>query len=100
MGATGCENVSFEIKDPSLELPGLSYKSNELNPLHISGEKKWHSGDFQGDLEDFDQLIKDESNNAHAYFSRGSSLASLGKLKEAIDDANKAIELDPKPAKA
>ena len=71
-----------------------------MNLLQISEEKKWHSVDFQGALEDFDQLIKDESNNAHAYFSRGSSLASLGKLKEAIDDANKAIELDPKLAKA
>lgn len=72
LGATGCENVSFEIKGPSLELPGFSYKSNKLNLLQISEEKKWHLVDFQGALEDFDQLIKEERNNAYAYFSRGS----------------------------
>ena len=98
--ATGCDNVSFKVKGPSLELPGFSYNSNKLNPLQISGEKKWHSGDFQGALADFDKQIKEEPNNAYAFFSRGSSLASLGKLKEALDDANKAIELDPKLAEA
>jgi tetratricopeptide (TPR) repeat protein len=98
--ATGCENVSITFKGPSIETPWFSFPSNKLNPLQISGEKKWHSGDFQGALEDFDKLIKEEPSNAYAYFSRASSLASLGKLQEAIDDANKAIELDPNLAEA
>ena len=100
LGATGCDNVSFKVKGPSLELPGFSYNSNKLNPLQISGEKKWHSGDYKGALEDFDELIKEEPNNAYAYYSRARTNGPLGKLQEAIDDANKAIELDPKLAKA
>tara|TARA_B100000475_G_C14997723_1_gene315019 strand:+ start:488 stop:1234 length:747 start_codon:yes stop_codon:yes gene_type:complete len=100
LGATGCENVSIAFKGPSIETPWFSFPSNKLNSLQISGEKKWHSGDFQGALEDFEKLIKEEPNNAYAYFSRASSLASLGKLQEAIDDANKAIELDPNLAEA
>ena len=100
LGATGCDNVSFKVKGPSLELPGFSYNSNKLNPLQISGEKKWHSGDYKGALEDFDELIKEEPNNAYAFFSRGSALLKLGKLQEAMDDTNKALELNPNIAKA
>ena len=100
LSTTGCENVSITFKGPSIETPWFSFPSNKLNPLQISGEKKWHSGDFQGALEDFDKLIKEEPNNAYAYFSRASSLASLGKLQESIDASNKAIELDPNLAEA
>ena len=98
--ATGCDNWSFRFKGPSIELPGFSYNSNKLNPLQISGEEKWHSGDFQGAREDFDKLIKEEPNNAYAFFSRGSALLKLGKLQEAMDDTNKALELNPNIAKA
>ena len=98
--ATGCENVSITYEGPSIETPRFSFGSNKLNSLQISGEKKWHSGDFQGALEDFDKFIKKEPDNAYAYFSRASSLAKLGKLQEAMDDANKAIKLDPRLAEA
>ena len=100
LGATGCDNVSVTFKGPSIELPGFNYNSNKLNPLQISGEEKWHTGDFQGALEDFDKLIKEEPNNAYAFFSRGSALLKLDKPQEAMDDTNKALELNPNIAKA
>ena len=100
LSTTGCENVSITFKGPSIETPWFSFPSNKPNPLQISGANKWHSGDYNGALDDFNKLIKEEPNNAYAYFSRASSLASLGKLQEAIDDADKAIELDPNLAEA
>ena len=95
LGATGCENTTITFEGPSIKTPWFSYPSNGLNPLQISGEEKWQSGDYQGALEDFDQLIKEEPNNGYAYYSRASALLELNKPQEALDDANRAIELDP-----
>ena len=95
LGATGCENTTITFEGPSIKTPWFSYPSNGLNPLQISGEEKWRSGDYQGALEDFDQLIKEEPNNGYAYYSRASALLELNKPQEALDDANRAIELDP-----
>ena len=98
--ATGCDNWSFRFKGPTIELPGIEFNSGKPNSLQSSGEKKWNSGDYKGALEDFDKLIKEEPNNAYAYYSRARTNGPLGKLQEAIDDANKAIELDPSLADA
>ena len=95
LSTTGCGNTSITFEGPSIKTPWFSFPSKELNPLQISGEEKWHSGDYQGALEDFNELIKEEPNNAYAYFSRASALLGLNKPHEALDDANKAIELDP-----
>ena len=95
LGATGCGNTTITFEGPSIKTPWFSYPSNGLNPLQISGEEKWRSGDYQGALEDFDQLIKEEPNNGYAYYSRASALLELNKPQEALDDANRAIELDP-----
>ena len=95
LGATSCGKTTINFEGPSIKTPWFSYPSNELNPLQISGQEKWHSGDYQGALKDFDQLIKEEPNNGYAHFSRASALLELNKLQEAIDASNKAIELDP-----
>ena len=95
LGATGCGNTTITFTGPSIKTPWFSYPSNEPNPLQITGQEKWHSGDYQGALKDFDQLIKEEPNNGYAYFSRASALLELNKPQPALDDANRAIELDP-----
>ena len=95
LGATSCGNTTITFEGPSIKTPWFSFPSKELNPLQISGNEKWRSGDYQGALKDYDQLIKEEPNNGYAYFSRASALLELNKPQEALNDANRAIELDP-----
>ena len=46
-------------------------------------------------IEDYDKVIKLNSNDAGYYNGRGSAKYSLGEYKESIEDYNKAIELNP-----
>lgn len=46
-------------------------------------------------VEDFNIVIKRNPQNAHAYFRRAFSLKSLKKYDQAVDDFEKAKELDP-----
>lgn len=46
-------------------------------------------------VEDFNEVIKKNPSNAHAYFRRGFSLKSLKEFSLAANDFEKAKELDP-----
>ena len=51
----------------------------------------WH----QEAVADFDLVLKKNPKNAHAYFRRAFSLKSLKRFAEAVDDFEKARNLDP-----
>ena len=46
-------------------------------------------------VEDFSVVIKKNPKNAHAYFRRAFSNKALGNFSEAVDDFEKAKNLDP-----
>jgi len=46
-------------------------------------------------IEDYDKVIKLNSNDAGYYNGRGSAKYSLGEYKESVEDYNKAIKLNP-----
>ena len=50
LGATGCDNLSFEFKGLRIELPWFEFNSGSVavNPLFLRAEKKYQSGDFKG----------------------------------------------------
>ena len=46
-------------------------------------------------VEDFNEVIRKNVKNAHAYFRRAFSLKSLKRYAEAVEDFEKARTLDP-----
>ncbi|UCG82542.1 MAG: hypothetical protein JSW38_10140 [Dehalococcoidia bacterium] len=60
-------------------------------------EDSWHFSqkDNTGALEAFDNAISLKPNNAVAWHGRGIDIAKVGKLIEALDAFNKAINLNP-----
>ena len=51
-------------------------------------------------IEDYDEAIHLNSNDAEAYFNRGNAYHNLNKKKRAIEDYDKAIHLNPNDAEA
>ena len=51
-------------------------------------------------IEDYDEAIRLNPNEAEAYFNRGNAYHNLNKKKRAIEDYDKAIRLNPQFAEA
>lgn len=60
---------------------------------------KKNSGDLEGSLKDYNQLISEKPESL-LYSGRGDVYFKLKKNKEALADVNKAISIDPKFAQA
>jgi len=59
-----------------------------------TGNQKESKKDYQGAINDFTVVIKQDSDNVNGYYYRGYVYYELKKYPEAINDFNKAIELD------
>ena len=59
------------------------------------GWKLWDQKDFNGAAKLFDDAVQLNSNNAQAYFGRGTAYDDLGQYERAIKDFDKAIQLNP-----
>ena len=57
-------------------------------------------GQYQRAIQDFDQAIRLQPDNAIAYNNRGGDYGRMGQTQRAILDFDKAIELDPDNAEA
>lgn len=86
--AIGCSDFSFEVKGPS-----FTYTPNSA-ALEESAIKKVNAGDFEGAINDFDQLIGMLPEFAPSYYRRGVAKAEVGLLQEGIEDVRKAISLN------
>jgi len=54
-----------------------------------------HSGDYAGAIPNYDKIIEIDGNNADAYVKRSDARYQLKDYQGALDDCNKAIELNP-----
>ena len=61
----------------------------------IRGTSRSQSGDTNGALQDFGQLIKLKPNDAKYHYSYGSMALSAGRLDTALGSMKKAVQLDP-----
>jgi 1-deoxy-D-xylulose-5-phosphate reductoisomerase len=68
--------------------------------LHQQGLDKAKTGDYQGAIAAFNQLIKTHAEVPDIYLSRGIVRAIMGDQQGAINDYTQAIRLDTKLAKA
>ena len=79
LGATGCDNWSFDFKTPGA--------------LEESGDKKYQAGDYEGAIDDYEQLIERYPDIPRGYTRRSAARGKLGFHEEALKDVTKAIEI-------
>ena len=95
----------FQYISPSIiflglfALPILMYadlqEQPDANACLVSGLKNFAEGEYTEAIEDFNIAIAVDSNNAGAYFNRGSAYYKKREFAYAIVDLDKAIALDP-----
>ncbi len=68
--------------------------------LSQQGESKLRSGDYQGALKAYNQVLQLNPNDDTAYVNRGTARFELGDKHGAMDDFTQAVELNPKNAEA
>lgn len=87
LSTTGCSTISLKFSGPS-----ITYTPSP-GSLEASGDKKYQAGDYPGAINDYDQLIEHYPEIPRGYTRRSAAKGKLGLLKEALEDANMAIEL-------
>lgn len=65
-----------------------------------AGNEKFKAGDFPNAIKDFDEGLKRDPKNKNLYSNRCAALLKLASPVDALKDAERCIELDPKFAKA
>ncbi|MEH2086376.1 tetratricopeptide repeat protein [Nostoc sp.] len=68
--------------------------------LYQKGENKYEEGNYEGAIEDFNQAIKLDPQNALAYNRRGDAYYRLGDYEQAQADSSQAIVLNSQDANA
>lgn len=69
--------------------------TNNVETYMKRGFDRLESKDYQGAIEDFNQILKIEPNNAYAYVGRGLGNFSLEDYQAAKTDFDKALEITP-----
>ncbi|HEY9712829.1 MAG TPA: tetratricopeptide repeat protein [Chroococcales cyanobacterium] len=77
-----------------LKIPGLSDDADLWQTETRHGEPYTSLKNAGKDMRDFDQQINDRPNVASLYFARGRAFQQLGHKQEALNDFNRAIDLD------
>jgi len=77
--ATGCDNWLFDLKTPGA--------------LEESGDKKYRAGDYEGAIDDYEQLIERYPDIPRGYTRRSAARGKLGMNQEALKDVTKAIDI-------
>ncbi len=95
-GIFGC--VTLGVATWFLQLP--KFESNPQKKLYQEGINKYDAADYEGAIQDFNQLIELEPKNALAYNKRGDAYYRLGDYEQAQADSSEAILLNPQDANA
>jgi tetratricopeptide (TPR) repeat protein len=74
--------------------------NNAQQKLYQDGVNKYDSGNYEGAVEDFNQAIQLDPQNALAYNKRGDAYYRLGDYEQAQADSSQAILLNPEDANA
>jgi|LauGreDrversion4_2_1035121.scaffolds.fasta_scaffold184850_1 stress-induced-phosphoprotein 1 len=83
------------------EAEAKAYINPEIAEAHKNkGIELFKSGDFPGAIKEFDEGLRRDPLNTALYSNRSAAFIKLLEPAQALRDANKAIELDPKFVKA
>jgi len=89
-----CERAKRERDAKAYVDPALAEKARE------EGNARFKAGDFAGAVASYTEAIKRHPDDPRAYNNRSNAYTKLMALPEALKDAEKAIEVDPKFVKA
>lgn len=92
---TGDYRNSIKYCDQYVELANNGNSNNLAHILALRGEDKNYLGDYQNAINDLENALKLNPNDAAAYKELGSSYRNLDAYDEAIKYYSKAIELKP-----
>ncbi|MEH2393114.1 MAG: tetratricopeptide repeat protein [Nostoc sp.] len=81
-------------------LHSLKPVSDAQQQLYQEGVNKYDAGNYEGAVEDFNQVIELDPQNALAYNRRGDAYYRLGDYEQAQADSSQAILLNPQDANA
>ncbi|MDF5737313.1 MULTISPECIES: serine/threonine-protein kinase [unclassified Nostoc] len=95
-GVAGC--IILGVGAWFLQLP--KPVSDAQQKLYQEGVNKYDAGNYEGAVEDFNQVIKLDPQNALAYNKRGDAYYRLGDYEQAQADSSQAILLNPQDANA
>ncbi|MEH1944653.1 MAG: tetratricopeptide repeat protein [Nostoc sp.] len=95
-GVAGCIAVGVGVWQLKLPKP----VSNAEKQLYQEGLNKYDAGNYEGAIEDFNQAIGLDPQNALAYNRRGDAYYRLGDYEQAQADSSQAILLNPQDANA
>jgi tetratricopeptide (TPR) repeat protein len=80
------------IATQALAQQELSREGGEAN---IRGARLRLNGDYQGALQEFEQVIRLDPNSHLGWYNRGMVRRDLGDCRSAVDDFSRALKLDP-----
>ncbi|MBD2559319.1 MULTISPECIES: serine/threonine-protein kinase [Nostoc] len=95
-GIAGCITLGVG----AWQLRSLKPVSDAQQTLYQEGVNKYEAGNYEGAVEDFNQAIELEPQNALAYNRRGDAYYRLGDYEQAQADSSQAILLNPQDANA
>lgn len=96
MGVAGCITLGFGAWFWQLPKP----VSDAQQKLYQEAVNKYDAGNYEGAVEDLNQVIELDPQNAFAYNRRGDAYYRLGDYEQAQADSSQAILLNPQDANA
>ncbi|MCC5654226.1 tetratricopeptide repeat protein [Nostoc sp. XA013] len=95
-GVTGCIALSIG----AWQLRSSKPVTDAQQTFYQQGVSKYEAGNYEGAVEDFNQTIELDPQNALAYNRRGDAYYRLGDYEQAQADSSQAILLNPQDANA
>jgi tetratricopeptide (TPR) repeat protein len=92
-GGNCCGTSSFEQSRRDSRTQIVEYHLSARD-LRARGEEKRLSGNYTGALQDLNQSLRQEPNNAYAIGTRGQVYQAMGKNSEALADFNRALAIN------
>jgi tetratricopeptide (TPR) repeat protein len=84
------------ISQVTPQSPGLKKDTNNsTSVLFERGFKRIEKADYQGAIQDFNEILKLDPKSAYAYVGRGLAYLSLEKYQSAKTDFDKGLEITP-----
>jgi tetratricopeptide (TPR) repeat protein len=95
-GVASCIAISVGIWQLKLQIS----VGNSQQTLYQEGLNKYAAGNYEGAVEDLNQVIQSDPQNALAYNKRGDAYYRLGDYEQAQADSSQAIVLNPQDGNA
>jgi TonB family protein len=90
-------SLSENVAKPKEPQPNFDSQAELINARGVSANAR---KDYSGAISDFSQAIKLKPGQAAYYFNRGAAYYELGRWKEALDDLEESVALNPQDLKA